>query len=236
MSKTHLVNLNAQDISKQFGQRLLFNIESLELQSGIATYLNGANGVGKTTLLKILAGIIKPTTGRVKGTLHQKWYQKYRSNTLQQQVIYMHQSPYLFDGTVLDNVRYGLKFTNMNKQQTYIMALNSLKLVHLESFANEHISVLSGGERQRVAMARAWVLKPSVLLMDEPSANLDEESIVGHVDLVKDLLNQGTSIIITSHQQNALTDLCKQHLILENKVLIQKPDLQIIKGKNYAYG
>lgn len=90
-------------------------------------------------------------------------------------------------------------------------AIKALRMVGLEILADEHISVLSGGERQRVAMARAWVLKPSVLLMDESSASLDSESILRQVVLAQDLLNRGTSLVITSHQQNALTALCRRH-------------------------
>lgn len=69
--------------------------------------------------------------------------------------------------------------------------------------------MLSGGERQRVAMARAWIIKPSILLMDEPSASVVQESIDRLVILAKDLLARGSSIVVTSHQTNALTDLCK---------------------------
>ncbi|MCV5737013.1 energy-coupling factor ABC transporter ATP-binding protein, partial [Escherichia coli] len=85
-----------------------------------------------------------------------------------------------------------------------------LRMVGLETLADEHISVLSGGEKQRVAMARAWILKPSILLMDEPSASLDQESIERLVVMAKDLLDRGSSIVVTSHQANALTDLCKK--------------------------
>lgn len=102
-------------------------------------------------------------------------------------------------------------------------------MVGLETLADEHISVLSGGEKQRVAMARAWILKPSILLMDEPSASLDQESIDRLVIMAKDLLARGSSIVITSHQENALTDLCRRQWWIKDTTLIESPLLHVIK-------
>ncbi|GAK83301.1 ABC-type tungstate transport system ATP-binding protein [Vibrio ponticus] len=109
--------------------------------------------------------------------------------------------------------------------------INALRRVGLETLADEHISVLSGGEKQRVAMARAWILTPSILLMDEPSASLDQESIERLVILAKDLLKKGSSIVITSHQKNALTDLCRKQWWIKESTLIESPLLQIITDK-----
>lgn len=102
-----------------------------------------------------------------------------------------------------------MKYQQDNAKDKRAQVINALRMVGLETLADEHISVLSGGEKQRVAMARAWILKPSILLMDEPSASLDAESIERLVVMAKDLLDRGSSIVITSHQTNALTDLCK---------------------------
>ena len=106
-------------------------------------------------------------------------------------------------------------------------------MVGLETLADEHISVLSGGERQRVAMARAWILKPSILLMDEPSASLDKESIERLVIMAEDLLQRGASLVITSHHTNVLTDLCKKQWWIKDNTLTESPLLQVIK-KNKA--
>ena len=143
----------------------------------------------------------------------------------------------MFDGTVFDNVCYGLKFTINNRQMRRTEAINALRMVGLETLADEHISVLSGGERQRVAMARAWVLKPGVLLMDESSASLDQESIERQVVLAEDLLDRGTSLVITSHQKNALTALCRRQWTITNTKLIERADLQLVDedSNEYAY-
>jgi len=231
------ISIQAHDLSMRFKDRLLFHIPQLSLGPQEAIYLTGNNGVGKTTLLKILSGLQKPTTGRVN-LQNQSWLSRLFKGESKGGVIYMHQTPYMFDGTVFDNVCYGLKFAIKDRRTRRSEAINALRMVGLETLADEHISVLSGGERQRVAMARAWVLKPSVLLMDESSASLDSESIERQVLLTEDLLERGSSLVITSHQQNALTALCRRQWTITNTKLIERADLQLVNedNNNYAYG
>lgn len=230
------ISIQAHDLSIRFKERLLFHIPQLSIGPQEAIYLTGDNGVGKTTLLKVLSGLQKPTTGKVNLQQASLLTRLFKGKS-QGGVIYMHQTPYMFDGTVFDNVCYGLKFTINNRQMRRTEAINALRMVGLETLADEHISVLSGGERQRVAMARAWVLKPGVLLMDESSASLDQESIERQVVLAEDLLDRGTSLVITSHQKNALTDLCRRQWTISNTKLIERADLQLVDedSNEYAY-
>ncbi|MGR5148224.1 ATP-binding cassette domain-containing protein [Photobacterium alginatilyticum] len=230
------ISIQAHDLSIRFKERLLFHIPQLSIGPQEAIYLTGDNGVGKTTLLKVLSGLQKPTTGKVNLQQASLLTRLFKGKS-QGGVIYMHQTPYMFDGTVFDNVCYGLKFTINNRQMRRTEAINALRMVGLETLADEHISVLSGGERQRVAMARAWVLKPGVLLMDESSASLDHESIERQVILAEDLLDRGTSLVITSHQKNALTDLCRRQWTISNTKLIERADLQLVDedSNEYAY-
>jgi tungstate transport system ATP-binding protein len=233
------VSIQAHDLSMRFKDRLLFHVPHLTLGPSDAIYLTGDNGVGKTTLLKILSGLQKPTTGKMNLQNQSLLYRLFKGNT-KGGIIYMHQTPYMFDGSVFENVCYGLKFAIKDRQTRRSEAINALRMVGLETLADEHISVLSGGERQRVAMARAWVLKPSVLLMDESSASLDKESIERQVILAKDLLERGSTLVITSHQQNALTALCRRQWTISNTKLIERADLQLVtkdKDKDdYAFG
>ncbi|MGF1731675.1 ATP-binding cassette domain-containing protein [Photobacterium kasasachensis] len=230
------ISIQAHDLSIRFKERLLFHIPQLSIGPQEAIYLTGDNGVGKTTLLKVLSGLQKPTTGKVNLQQASLLTRLFKGKS-QGGVIYMHQTPYMFDGTVFDNVCYGLKFTINNRQMRRTEAINALRMVGLETLADEHISVLSGGERQRVAMARAWVLKPGVLLMDESSASLDQESVERQVVLAEDLLDRGTSLVITSHQKNALTDLCRRQWTISNTKLIERADLQLVDedSNEYAY-
>ncbi|MBA5763512.1 energy-coupling factor ABC transporter ATP-binding protein [Vibrio sp. 404] len=224
------IKLTAQQVSMRFKDRVLFHIPEISVGPNDAIYLKGDNGVGKTTLLKIISGLLKPTTGRVIAP-NDNVIQRLLPRSGRRNVVYLHQSPYLFDGTVYQNVGYGIRYSKMSAQDKRAKVINALRLVGLETLADEHISVLSGGEKQRVAMARAWILTPSILLMDEPSASLDQESIDRLVMLAKDLLQKGSSIVVTSHQKNALTELCRKQWWIKESTLIESPLLQIINDK-----
>ncbi len=221
------IKITARDLSMRFKERVLFHIPQLQIGPNDAIYLKGDNGVGKTTLLKILAGLMKPTSGKVSALGH-SWLQRFWPTFGRKDVVYLHQSPYLFDGSVYDNVIYAIKYERLSAQDKRAQVIHALRMVGLETLADEHISVLSGGERQRVAMARAWIVKPSILLMDEPSASVDQESIERLVILAKDLLGRGSSIVVTSHQTNALTDLCKKQWWIKENTLVESPLLYVI--------
>ncbi|KGY11205.1 ABC transporter ATP-binding protein [Vibrio tubiashii] len=214
------IKISAQQLLMRFNERILFHIPSLSIGPNDAIYLRGDNGVGKTTLLKILSGLMKPTTGTVSAP-NDTWFNRLFSRAGRNGVIYLHQSPYLFDGTVYENVVYGIRYVKQTAKDKRAQVITALRMVGLETLADEHISVLSGGEKQRVAMARAWILKPSILLMDEPSASLDQESIERLVMMANDLLYRGSSIVITSHQQNALTELCNKQWVISDLGLKQ---------------
>lgn len=226
------IKITTQQISMRYKERVLFHIPELSIGPNDAIYLKGDNGVGKTTLLKILSGLIKPSSGRIQSPT-QSWQHNLFPRLKFKDIIYLHQTPYLFDGSVYQNVAYGIRFNKESQKDKRAQIINALRMVGLETLADEHISVLSGGERQRVAMARAWILKPSILLMDEPSASLDKESIERLVIMAEDLLQRGASLVITSHQTNALTDLCKKQWWIKDNTLAESPLLQVIK-KNKA--
>ena len=226
------IKITTQQISMRYKERVLFHIPELSIGPNDAIYLKGDNGVGKTTLLKILSGLVKPSSGRIQSPT-QSWQHNLFPRLKFKDIIYLHQTPYLFDGSVYQNVAYGIRFNKESQKDKRAQIINALRMVGLETLADEHISVLSGGERQRVAMARAWILKPSILLMDEPSASLDKESIERLVIMAEDLLQRGASLVITSHQTNALTDLCKKQWWIKDNTLTESPLLQVIK-KNKA--
>ncbi|MEZ9566623.1 ATP-binding cassette domain-containing protein [Vibrio artabrorum] len=226
------IKITTQQISMRFKERVLFHIPELSIGPNDAIYLKGDNGVGKTTLLKILSGLIQPSSGQIQSPT-QSWHQLLFPRSKFKDIIYLHQTPYLFDGSVYQNVAYGIRFHKGSQKDKRAQIISALRMVALETLADEHISVLSGGERQRVAMARAWILKPSILLMDEPSASLDKESIERLVIMAEDLLLRGASLVITSHQANALTDLCRKQWWIKDNTLTESTLLKVIQ-KNSA--
>lgn len=205
------LELNAQQLVKRYGSRELFSINCLKMQEGESLYLSGDNGAGKTTLMKVLSGLEKPCSGHVNVTPEMKrWWQ----SRLHPQVIYLHQTPYIFSGDVEANLAYGLKARRHHDRNIREKVNQALSWARLEPLAKQSAHSLSGGEKQRLALARAWVLDPRLLFLDEPTANLDQQSIHTVADLVGDLLDQGTTVMVSSHQENRVTELCTRRLHL----------------------
>ncbi|SIS96274.1 energy-coupling factor ABC transporter ATP-binding protein [Neptunomonas antarctica] len=210
------LELTVDNLVKRFGTRELFAIEQLQVREGESVHLKGENGVGKTTLMKIMAGLEKPCSGTVIVTPKQRrWW----SGRIHPDVIYLHQTPYVFMSKVIDNVAYGLKLRGGSRQNIKIKVKQALVWARLEHLAEQPAHSLSGGERQRLALARAWILAPRLLFLDEPTANLDRHSVSTVAELVSQLLKQGTTIMVSSHQSNRVTELCTRHLLLEGGAL-----------------
>ena len=130
--------------------------------------------------------------------------------TIRKEIIYLHQHAFLFSGTVESNVAYGLRFTTLTRQQRRESVRKALEWSGLTELANQQANTLSGGVQQRVAFTRAWILKPKVLLLDEPVSNMDQESREQACFLMQRMKSAGMSIVITSHVPlyfEGLTDL-----------------------------
>lgn len=213
------LELNIDNLVKRFGTRELFAIKQLQVREGQSLHLKGENGVGKTTLMKIMAGLEKPSSGKVTVTPKQhRWW----SDRIHPDVIYLHQTPYVFMSTVIDNVAYGLKLRGGSRQEIKTKVQQALVWARLTHLAELPAYSLSGGEKQRLALARAWILSPRLLFLDEPTANLDRHSVSTVAELVKQLLEEGTTVMVSSHQSNQVTELCARHLLLDGGVLHEK--------------
>jgi tungstate transport system ATP-binding protein len=206
--------LRLRDIRKTLpGGRLLLAIEALDIRAGGCLLLSGPNGVGKTTLLKIIAGLEPPDHARVD----------YRGASLawpaarrryRRDVIYLHQQAYLFDRSVSENVTYGLRGLGLPRAQIGERVERALELCGLSHLAGRNARELSGGEKQRVALTRALVLSPRVLLLDEPFAGLDEESRNRTGFLIRRLKSEQVGMVVTSHVLPPLAGIADEHLEL----------------------
>ena len=205
-------------LDKWYGAQQVLQEVNLSLHPGQCILLAGENGSGKTTLLKILAGLETPTRAEVEyADTTQPW--KTAVHHYRREVIYLHQTPYLFSGTVASNVAYGLRFTSLSQEQQREALVHALAWANLTEQAKHPVYTLSGGVRQRVAFIRAWVLSPKILLLDEPIANMDDASRKQTRDLLGRMKSEGMSIVITSHDAQpfeTLADMCFQ---LENNQL-----------------
>ncbi len=182
----------------RYGDTFLLDIEELTIGKGASLGLVGPNGCGKSTLLKILAFLVKPD----EGVIHFDG-EKVDGNgsVLKRDVTILLQEPYLLKRSVFENVAYGLRARGEKRNLTKNVE-RALQIVGLPpgQFAARHWFELSGGEAQRVALAARLILNPKVLILDEPTASVDQESAA----LIKDAIEHarseyGTSLVIASH-------------------------------------
>ena len=214
MTSTHLVYTQ---LSKQFAKRTLFSKISLTLTAGQCILLTGKNGIGKTTLMRILAGLEKPDSCQVAINGNSYSWRKAR-NTLQQRVMYLHQQPYMFSGSVYHNLNYALpRQLSKSERQTQIQAISAW--AGLDGIMDNNAKSLSGGESQRVAIARARLRKPQALLMDEPTASMDTQSREKALALMQQLCKEGLALLVSSHDPALFTDTASHYLHLEQQRL-----------------
>ncbi|MCD4743765.1 MAG: ATP-binding cassette domain-containing protein [Desulfobacteraceae bacterium] len=200
-------------ISHFYGNKKVLEIDNLEIKKGTITGLIGPNGSGKTTLLRLLAFAEKPSFGQIFYKDRQEFP---FSPTIRSKVTLLTQKPYLLRRTVFENIAYGLKIRKDIKQleERVEKALNNVGL-NYQNFAQRKWHELSGGEAQRVAMAARLILKPEVLLLDEPTASVDTESakLIRKASLkARDIW--GTTLIIASHDLQWLYSISDKQLSL----------------------
>ncbi len=212
--------LNVQGLEKHFRGRLLFSIESLELQQATTYLLTGSNGTGKSTLLKILAGL-EPAHAARAGFLGQPLRFSPYPRVLRRSVVYVHQHPIMFDTSVEANIGYGLRARGLPKAEIGQRVEEALHWARLEKVRCLPPATLSGGEKQRVALARAKVLEPRLLLLDEPTANLDTAAREQVLHLLPQLKSAGTSVVIACHDRELLQLADVQRLELRDGRLWQ---------------
>ena len=192
-----LYRLNS--IRKCYGSNVALDIEDLTIVDSRLYTLIGANGAGKSTLLNILAFLSPPTTGEIFYAGKRVDWNHGSLEGHRRKVTLLHQSPYLFEGTVHTNVAFGLKARGIPEEERLPIVEKALDIVGLQGFGGRKSRELSGGETQRVAMARALVLKPEVLLLDEPLANIDRETTGLLETVIASLPAQGTTVVMTTH-------------------------------------
>lgn len=186
-------------IQKRYGEKVALELNKLTLWPNHLYILTGPNGSGKSTLLNILALLTKPERGEVVYTGEHVIWKNKELSLLRKKITLMHQSPYLFTGTVYDNVAFGLKARGIVGDNLQRTVADSLALVGLTNFENRNITQLSGGEARRVALARAVAPKPELLLLDEPLANVDRESAELIEKLIASLPVRGTTVVMSTH-------------------------------------
>ena len=202
--------IEVKNLSKHFEQntlplKVLENL-SLKVSEGEKLGLVGASGSGKSTLLHIICGLEKPDSGQViiKGHDITNLNVNERSLLRNKEIGFVYQFHHLLpDLNTIENIALPAMLSGVNQEEAFARALILLDQVNLKGKEQNNPTQLSGGERQRVAIARSLSNKPSCLIMDEPTGNLDSKNVDNFMNLLFDMaVDSKTSLIIATHDTN----------------------------------
>jgi len=187
-----------QQVAKSYNGRCVLQIDALDIWRGEILAVVGPSGAGKSTLLRLLNFLEPPSRGSIRFLNAESGPDRTPPLALRRRVTTVFQRPILLNRTVWANVAYGLQLRGRREFADEVQA--TLEQVGLAAMSRKRAHTLSGGEAQRVALARAMVLRPEVLLLDEPTANLDPYN-VGLIEEIVRALNQeqGTTQVLVTH-------------------------------------
>jgi len=220
----------ARDLVKRHGGAVVLDVPHLAIPEGCFCGLLGPNGAGKTTLIEILAGLESPDAGRV-------WFRgrplppaPRAARSLAGKVACVLQPAVLFRGSVVANVEYGLRVLGLERAERRHRAMAALERLGLKDLASRHARELSRGEAQRVAIARALVLGTDVLLLDEPLTAVDRASRQRVVDILRELKQEGRTVVLAAHEADLVLALADQLLVMRGGHLHQQELANVLSG------
>jgi spermidine/putrescine transport system ATP-binding protein len=206
--------LGISNVVKQYADHRALDNVSLEVEAGSYTVILGPSGSGKTTLLAILGGFTEPSSGHVmvagEDVTNVSPSRRPTTTVFQDYALFPHM-------TVGKNVGFGLEMKGVPKKERRARVLETLKLVALAHVSDRHISELSGGQRQRIALARALIVEPSVLLLDEPLGALDlklRRTMQDELTRIHRMV--GTTFVHVTHDQEEAMSLADNIVILRD--------------------
>jgi tungstate transport system ATP-binding protein len=180
-----ILPLRLENVEYATGGQVIIDRISLEIGAGPSTIILGANGAGKSVLMRLMHGLLRPSSGSII----------WNGADVQRRQAMVFQRPIMLRRSALANVVYALKLAGQQES----LAMEALKEVGLAHLAHRPARVLSGGEQQRLALARAWALHPEVLFLDEPTANLDPSATREIETIIKAFDASGTKIVMATH-------------------------------------
>ncbi len=195
--------LEVARLRKAHGSRQLFDIAQLALEEGAAYVLTGVNGAGKSTLMRVLAGLERGQAEGVswRGAPQQLWPYP---DAMRSAIVYVHQHPVMFSTSVAHNVAYGLLARGTPKQEVASKVAAAITWAGVEHLRDADPVSLSGGEKQRVALARAKVMDAKLVLLDEPTANLDGAAREQVIALIPELISAGSTVVMACHDRDLI--------------------------------
>ena len=212
------------DVVKAYEQgNTALNGVTMQIEDGEFCFLVGPSGSGKSTIIKLITGELRPTSG----TVHVNGYSLERIRKreipyLRRTVGVVFQDFRLISKmTVYENVAFAMRVIGAREREIRERVPYVLELVGLENKANRHPNEMSGGEQQRLAIARALVNNPSMIIADEPTGNLDPERSFEIMALLQEINNLGTTVLVVTHAQNLVELFHKRTIVIEDGQVVQ---------------
>ena len=216
--------LMMHDVSYRIAGKAILEEINVTGTENSCTALVGANGAGKTTFLKLCHGLLPPSSGYIL------WQGKSAAQ-MGRSVAMVFQQPHLLRRSVYANLAYVLALRGIQRRAWGQYIDGALQLVNLERFSDRDATSLSVGEQKKLAIARAWLLQPKIILMDEPGAGLDLVSSKGVEDLILRLKQQNIKIIFSSHNLAQVRRLCDEVIFLSQGRVVKQ-----CRGKDFFDG
>ena len=217
--------ISIKQISKSFGEKKILKDVSFDVDTGNIVSLLGGSGAGKSTLLRILSNLEKPDSGKIE------LYQHQVGIVFQQFHLWRHL-------TVLENLIIApIHVIKVSRKQAILEAQNLLSQLNILDKCEHFPSQLSGGEQQRVSIARALMMKPSLILFDEPTSALDPIRTQSVVEIIQDLAAKGMVILVATHDLGFAKSVANNALFLEEGIILENAIIQNqeIKTKNEKF-
>lgn len=209
------------NVSKFYDEDIILKDISFIVNKGELCYLTGPSGAGKTTLLKLIYRAERPDSGKIfvagwdVGELKQRTIPFLRRNV----GVVFQDFRLLLNKTAFDNIALALRIHGLNQRQIEEEVNDALEEVGLKGKSHTLSQHLSGGEQQRVVIARAMVSKPTVMLADEPTGNLDPETSDIVINLFKEINAKGTTVLIATHNKELFIGTGRRVISIKDKVI-----------------
>ncbi|MEA3238966.1 MAG: amino acid ABC transporter ATP-binding protein [Candidatus Bipolaricaulota bacterium] len=216
--------LRVEDIHKRYGKEEVLKGVSFELERGETKVIIGPSGTGKSTLLRCINQLSPPEKGRVWLDGTEITHSHAKINDLRAQIGFVFQSFNLFSHlTALRNVRIGpIKVKGMSKEDATELAMEELARVGLKDKADAYPSQLSGGQQQRVSIARAYAMRPKLILFDEPTSALDPELIGEVLEVMIRLAKGGMTMLVVTHEMGFARAVADEIIFMEHGVITEQ--------------
>ena len=214
MSNGAILPLRLAEVSFIVRGRTIIDRVSLDIETGPSTIILGANGAGKSVLMRLMHGLLSPTSGRIG------WNAPERPGGPRKQAM-VFQRPVMLRRSALANVIYALASAGISRRLRNECAADLLDQVGLANLAGRPARKLTGGEQQRLALARALAREPDILFLDEPTASLDPASTKAVEDIITDVAGRGVKVVMATHDLGEARRLAGDVVFLSKGRLVE---------------